>query len=118
MFDALPPAEPLLQTSFVCAADITEACGPDNAIATFSAEEDRINVPLEELPEVLTQAVLEGVTFAIRDNLEALRSAGTGISRVTAIGGGSRSRSSASTRCQYQPTSPPPWINANVAISC
>ncbi|ASS55660.1 xylulokinase [Rhizobium leguminosarum] len=41
---------------------------------------------------VLTQAVLEGVAFAIRDNLEALRSAGTGISRVTAIGGGSRSR--------------------------
>ncbi|MGB8293023.1 MAG: xylulokinase, partial [Rhizobium ruizarguesonis] len=31
---------------------------------------------------VLTQAVLEGVAFAIRDNLEALRSAGTGISRV------------------------------------
>lgn len=41
---------------------------------------------------VLTQAVLEGVTFAIRDNLEALRSAGTSISRVTAIGGGSRSK--------------------------
>ncbi|MDE1996861.1 MAG: xylulokinase, partial [Rhizobiaceae bacterium] len=41
---------------------------------------------------VLTQAVLEGVTFAIRDNLEALRSAGTDIARVTAIGGGSRSR--------------------------
>lgn len=41
---------------------------------------------------VLTQAVIEGVTFAIRDNLEALRSAGTHISRVTAIGGGSRSR--------------------------
>ncbi|MBB6483746.1 xylulokinase [Rhizobium lusitanum] len=41
---------------------------------------------------VLTQAVLEGVSFAIRDNLEALRSAGTNIARVTAIGGGSRSR--------------------------
>ena len=40
----------------------------------------------------LTQAVLEGVTFAIRDSLEALRSAGTSIARVTAIGGGSRSR--------------------------
>ncbi len=40
---------------------------------------------------VLTQAVLEGVTFAIRDNLEALKSAGTQIERVTAIGGGSRS---------------------------
>ncbi|MCA1491935.1 xylulokinase [Sinorhizobium alkalisoli] len=41
---------------------------------------------------VLTQAVLEGVSFAIRDSLEALRSAGTLLSRVTAIGGGSRSR--------------------------
>ncbi|WP_313525625.1 xylulokinase [Shinella sp.] len=41
---------------------------------------------------VLTQAVLEGVSFAIRDSLEALKSAGTKLSRVTAIGGGSRSR--------------------------
>ncbi len=55
---ALPPEESLLQTSFVCAANVTEACGPDNAIATFSAEEDRINVRLDEVPEVLRQAVL------------------------------------------------------------
>ena len=55
---ALPPEETLLQTSFVCAADVTEACGPDNAIATFSAEEDRINVRLDEVPAVLQQAVL------------------------------------------------------------
>lgn len=40
----------------------------------------------------LAQAVLEGVSFALRDNLEALRAAGTELSRVTAIGGGSRSR--------------------------
>lgn len=40
----------------------------------------------------LTQAVLEGVAFAFRDSLEALRSAGTALERVTAIGGGSRSR--------------------------
>jgi xylulokinase len=40
----------------------------------------------------LTQAVIEGVSFALRDNLEALRAAGTELSRVTAIGGGSRSR--------------------------
>ncbi len=40
----------------------------------------------------LTQAVLEGVAFAFRDSLEALRKAGTELSRVTAIGGGSRSR--------------------------
>ena len=42
----------------MCAADVTEACGPDNAIATFSAEEDRINVTLDEVPAVLQQAVL------------------------------------------------------------
>ncbi|APH73888.1 xylulokinase [Aquibium oceanicum] len=40
----------------------------------------------------LTQAVVEGVTFALRDNLEALKAAGTTLDRVTAIGGGSRSR--------------------------
>jgi xylulokinase len=40
----------------------------------------------------LTQAVLEGVAFALRDNLEALRATGTAIARVTAVGGGSRSR--------------------------
>lgn len=40
---------------------------------------------------VLTQAVLEGVAFAIRDNLAALESAGTQLHSITAIGGGSRS---------------------------
>ncbi|WP_105428541.1 xylulokinase [Neorhizobium sp. T6_25] len=51
-----------------------------------------IGLEHESSRSVLTQAVLEGVTFAIRDNLEALKSAGTSISRVAAIGGGSRSR--------------------------
>ncbi len=40
----------------------------------------------------LTQAVLEGVAFAFRDSLEALKAAGTRLDRVTAVGGGSRSR--------------------------
>lgn len=39
----------------------------------------------------LTQAVVEGVAFAFRDSLEALKQAGTEITRVNAIGGGSRS---------------------------
>lgn len=39
----------------------------------------------------LTQAILEGVSFAVRDNLEALQAAGTEITQATAIGGGSRS---------------------------
>lgn len=39
----------------------------------------------------LARAVVEGVAFAVRDSLDALRSAGTDIGRVTAVGGGSRS---------------------------
>jgi penicillin-binding protein 1A len=54
----LPPEESLLQTSFVCAAEVGEGCGPDNAIANFSAEEDRTNVRLEEVPAILIDAVL------------------------------------------------------------
>lgn len=40
----------------------------------------------------LTRAVLEGVAFGLRDNLEALRSAGADVTALTAIGGGSASR--------------------------
>ncbi len=54
----LPPENPLRQTSFVCTSEVTSGCGPDNAVATFSAEEDRINVPLGDVPEVLVDAVL------------------------------------------------------------
>jgi xylulokinase len=41
----------------------------------------------------LTRAVMEGVAFALRDSLEALRAAGSELQRVTAVGGGSRARS-------------------------
>ena len=40
----------------------------------------------------LTQAVLEGVAFSLRDCLDALRAAGTEIGELDVIGGGSRSR--------------------------
>jgi xylulokinase len=40
----------------------------------------------------LTQSVMEGVAFAMRDCLEALRAAGTNLKAVDAIGGGARSR--------------------------
>lgn len=39
----------------------------------------------------LTRSVMEGVTFALRDNLAALESAGTKLTSITAVGGGSRS---------------------------
>ena len=40
----------------------------------------------------LTQSVMEGVAFAMRDCLEALRAAGTNLTSIDAIGGGARSR--------------------------
>ncbi|MVO17323.1 xylulokinase [Parasedimentitalea huanghaiensis] len=43
-------------------------------------------------PEDLTRAVMDGVSFALRDNLDALRATGTCLSRVLAIGGGTKSR--------------------------
>lgn len=39
----------------------------------------------------LTQCVLDGVSFAFRDNLAALQMAGSDVERVTAVGGGSQS---------------------------
>ncbi|WP_069300273.1 xylulokinase [Neptunicoccus sediminis] len=39
----------------------------------------------------LVQAVFEGVAFALRENLDALRSTGTELTSLMAIGGGSRS---------------------------
>ena len=41
--------------------------------------------------KTLTHAVLDGVAFAFRDSLEALKAAGTNVERVTAVGGGTRS---------------------------
>ncbi|WP_119304261.1 xylulokinase [Dongia deserti] len=41
---------------------------------------------------VLAQSVMEGVAFAMRDCLEALRDAGTRLKSVDAIGGGARSK--------------------------
>ncbi len=40
--------------------------------------------------QAMTRAVLEGVAFALRDNLQALRAAGTDLQSVMAIGGGSK----------------------------
>ncbi|MGH1415456.1 MAG: xylulokinase [Pelagimonas sp.] len=42
--------------------------------------------------EALVQAVMEGVCYALRDCLEALRATGTELTEVLAIGGGTQSR--------------------------
>ena len=39
----------------------------------------------------MTHAVMDGVAFAFRDSLEALKDAGTNVTRVMAVGGGTHS---------------------------
>jgi xylulokinase len=41
--------------------------------------------------KTITHAVLDGVAFALRDSLEALKAAGTDVKRVMAVGGGTHS---------------------------
>jgi xylulokinase len=41
--------------------------------------------------KVLTHAVLDGIAFAFRDSLEALKDAGTAVDHVKAVGGGTKS---------------------------
>lgn len=50
-----------------------------------------IGLDISSTNEDLTQSVMEGVAFALRDNLEALRSTGTELQRLLAIGGGTQS---------------------------
>jgi membrane peptidoglycan carboxypeptidase len=54
----LPEADVLLETSYVCAAEVTERCGPDNAIAELSGVQNRTLVALDQVPDVLIAAVL------------------------------------------------------------
>ncbi|MGR3563613.1 MAG: xylulokinase [Heliomarina sp.] len=51
-----------------------------------------INLSIGTKRSDLARAVLEGVSFALRDNLEALNSTGARLDRVLAIGGGAQSR--------------------------
>ncbi len=50
-----------------------------------------LNIDINSGPEALTQAVLEGVAFALRDNYEALKSTGAELDSLIAIGGGAQS---------------------------
>lgn len=55
----LPSSEPpLLQTTFICGADVTSGCTSDNSIAQLSGGEDRVTVTYQQLPPVLINAVV------------------------------------------------------------
>ncbi|MBE0414201.1 xylulokinase [Yoonia sp.] len=51
-----------------------------------------VGLDIAHTPVDLTQAVVEGVSFALRDCLAALNGTGTDLSAVIAMGGGARSR--------------------------
>ena len=55
---ALPPERFQAQTTFICAADVQAGCNQDNALAALHGEQDRVPVTLDQIPEVLVQAVL------------------------------------------------------------
>src|SRR3954471_22001689 len=54
----LPPERIQAQTSFICAADVAENCNDSNAIASLHGEQDRVNVKLDQVPQVMIDAVL------------------------------------------------------------
>jgi penicillin-binding protein 1A len=54
----LPPERIQAQTSFICAADVTSNCNDSNAIASLHGEQDRVNVTLDQVPQVVVDAVL------------------------------------------------------------
>lgn len=49
------------------------------------------NLDIGDGPAEMTQAVMEGVAFALRDCMEALKGTGTRFDRLLAVGGGTRS---------------------------
>jgi len=54
----LPPARFQAQTTFICTAEVVDDCNQANATARLSGEQDRVDVRLEDVPDVLVQAVL------------------------------------------------------------
>jgi penicillin-binding protein 1A len=55
----LPVIDDLEQSSYICAGDVgPNQCGPQNAMARLQADQDRANVALVDVPEVVRQAVI------------------------------------------------------------
>jgi len=54
----LPPARFNPLTTFVCTAEVTGECNAETATAELFGEENRVDVTLEEIPQILIQAVL------------------------------------------------------------
>lgn len=86
---AMVPEEGLEATSALFLPYLGGERTPHNDVAMRAAF---VGLAHETDTATMAQAVLEGVAFAFRDCFEALKEAGTDISRATAVGGGSRSK--------------------------
>lgn len=53
----LPPAEPLVETSYICAAGVAD-CGPETAMAALSGTENRTYISLDQVSPRLIDAIL------------------------------------------------------------
>jgi 1A family penicillin-binding protein len=90
----LPEADPLLQTTFICGADVNSGCGRENSMAQLSGGEDRVSVTYDQLPPVLIQAVLaaEDRDFFEHNGVDPmgiLRAAWTNLRQQDVVQGGS-----------------------------
>lgn len=54
----LPDEDPLVQTTFICAGNVSADCSRENSLAQLSGGEDRVNVSYDQLPPVLINAVI------------------------------------------------------------
>jgi penicillin-binding protein 1A len=54
----LPPERINAQTSYICAAGVESSCTEQNALAKLAGDQDRTNVALSEVPQVMVDAVL------------------------------------------------------------
>jgi 1A family penicillin-binding protein len=101
----LPPARFQAQTTFICGADVTpeQGCNEDNAMARLYDEQDRVDVTLEQVPEVLVQAVLAAED---RDFFEHRGVDPVGIARAAwqDIRGGTASQGGSTITQQYVKT--------------
>jgi penicillin-binding protein 1A len=83
----LPQAdESLLETSFVCSAEVTpdQGCNSDNAMFRLNGEENRVRVTLDEIPEQTINAVIaaEDRDFRTHNGVDAVGIARAAYSNV------------------------------------
>ena len=85
---------PLLQTSFMCAADVPDGCNEDNSIAQLSGGVDRVTVSYDQIPAIFVQALLsaEDKDFFKHDGIDPVgigRALYTNLQNETVQQGGS-----------------------------